>query len=796
MIDHTLRGCRTAPLAGYLKALGIFRLVAEQSGSDVTGRWRDETFVLQSDLSEQDLVDFFVDTYAPTPIVSPWNGGSGFYPSDYSDALDTLRDSDHDRFRPFRDAIAAVRSLSEMPGSLDTVDDVVTTLQEAAQGLNPGKKRSDLEALIAAVCERQPEAHTNLVRNSGLSTNTAGSVPLSELEKQAKTIKGSGKKLVGDWWKVVRKARTQCSQLARQSGKDALLPACRATLPAGSLDWLDAAIAQRADGAPAYNPVLGSGGNEGRLDFSNNFMQQVVGLFFDLEHASTESLFRAAVFSTPSRGLIKASIGQFDPGRAGGYNQGPEIETKATPINPWDFLLMLEGAVLLSSAIGRRSQAHGRNLASIPFTVAFSGVGFESSDSNEAGKAEVWLPVWPNPAGYEEVRYLFGEGRCTVGRRNASNGIDFSRALGSLGVDRGIDSFVRFAFLKRRGESYVALPAGKHPVRYRPALRLLEELDPLLDRLDAFLRGFANIPATFERARRQIDLALFACCEAPDSRRFGNLLRALGRMEAWLAQRERSKEPKLARPLEGLSLEWLRRCDDGSIEIRLAAALASIQATDKVGPIRSNLAGVDPATPWRWAESNRQKRWFGSDLSERLGNLLSQRLMDADRLSASRTPLEGSLQLHPADVVPWILGDTDSGLIEENLWGLTLVNWRRAVPKVLQNRWRRPTVQAPIPRAYALLKLLMTPRPIRDVNIRREPRIVALLQAGRLQEACDVATHRLRVSNLRPYPTRFEEGLDNRRLLAALAWPVLYQRMLESLVLQERPDQLSAQGEA
>jgi CRISPR-associated protein Csx17 len=61
---------RSLPLAGYLKALGVFRLVAEQADTEARGFWRDERFVLRTRLSEHDLIQFFVDSYRPTPVVT------------------------------------------------------------------------------------------------------------------------------------------------------------------------------------------------------------------------------------------------------------------------------------------------------------------------------------------------------------------------------------------------------------------------------------------------------------------------------------------------------------------------------------------------------------------------------------------------------------------------------------------------------------------------------------------------------------------------------------------------------
>jgi CRISPR-associated protein Csx17 len=78
VFDVELSGCRPEPLASYLKALGVLRLVAEQKDRNAAGFWRGEHFVLRSSLDADALVAFFEKEWRPTPIIAPWNGGSGF----------------------------------------------------------------------------------------------------------------------------------------------------------------------------------------------------------------------------------------------------------------------------------------------------------------------------------------------------------------------------------------------------------------------------------------------------------------------------------------------------------------------------------------------------------------------------------------------------------------------------------------------------------------------------------------------------------------------------------------------
>ena len=73
---HQLNGCAPAPLANYLKALGVLRLVGEQVDAQARGWWDGERFCLLTRLSKEELETFFLEQYEPTPLVSPWNDAS------------------------------------------------------------------------------------------------------------------------------------------------------------------------------------------------------------------------------------------------------------------------------------------------------------------------------------------------------------------------------------------------------------------------------------------------------------------------------------------------------------------------------------------------------------------------------------------------------------------------------------------------------------------------------------------------------------------------------------------------
>ncbi|MEK7750272.1 MAG: type I-U CRISPR-associated protein Csx17, partial [Acidobacteriota bacterium] len=438
-----LNGCRSQPLGSYLKALGVLRLVSEQADPESRGWWTDGTFCVESEFDVDDLLTFFLERYSPTPIVAPWNGGSGFYEKDRKDGIDAIAASADQRFGEYRETILGIRSWRE------------------------------LDALAA--------------------------------EKKSSK---AGKKL-------------------KRGGKEDLVRACRNRLCDRAVDWLDAAVVLRTERDPVFPPILGTGGNEGRLDYTNTFMCRLAELVLR-ENPDSPPLLRSALTGELAAGLVQSPTGQYDPGRAGGFNQGPGIEHKDFPTNPWNFILAMEGAVAWAAGVGRRQGIGLPPHAVSPFTVQARAVGYGSAagEDETAARAEIWMPIWTRPACFEEIRFLLREGRAEIGRRQVADGLQFAQAASALGVDRGIKAFVRFSLLKRRGDSYVALPAGQFPVQYLRETDLLQDLDPYLEALE---RGRSS--ARVEAARRNVERAVYDFLLHRGKSLFRAILEALGRLE-------------------------------------------------------------------------------------------------------------------------------------------------------------------------------------------------------------------------------------------------------------------------
>lgn len=599
--------------------------------------------------------------------------------------------------------------------------------------------------------------------------------------------------------------------------KARLLREYRAQLPEAAVLWMDAALILRNEGQ-VFAPLLGTGGNDGRLDFSQNFMGRIVqlGLQESVPAGNARGWLENSLFASVVEGLPNAAVGQFSPGRAGGPNATQGMEGDATD-NPWDFVLMVEGGLILGGAAVRRLAAHTDSRAAFPFSVRPVSVGYASDSEGDSASArgELWLPLWERPAQIAELQKLFGEGRADVGRKSAGNGVDFARAVASLGVDRGIGQFVRLSFLQRSGKAYLAAPVGRFPVRHQRSVDLLAEIDPWLDRF-RFASSDKNAPARFKAALRAIDQAIFDFCRYGGPAFFQKILGALGSAERELAGGERFRSEKRIPPISGLSPDWIAAANDGAAEFQLALALAGIFDPEwKVGPLRGNL---EPVAVWqrkgerlvaKWDETSRSVVWSSTSLPTNCMRVLARRMLDGERRGCESLPLGASNFVSLGTVSHFLAGDLDENRIEELVWGLATVKQRPENAGYRQSDADAP----PLPRAYALLKLLFLPGHLQingqPVRIRPESEILALLEAGRYGEACRIAARRLRVSGLAPLPHARSGGaardgeweeldhlnLDGRRLAGALLLPLARTSVGQLLRLVVRETKVEAQND-
>ncbi|UUX93120.1 type I-G CRISPR-associated protein Cas8g1/Csx17 [Methanoplanus endosymbiosus] len=800
MTDLALKGCTYEPMSSYLSALAVLRLVSEQKDPDAKGWWDDlGVFHLDSCLDEEGLVNFFLEEYHPTPIVSPWNGGSGFNDGDNTDSINAIMEDDSERFAVYRETIRRIRSFPEIPNTDFPVSGLISFLRAEAIEMK-GKKGEEFLELLDNT-EKLAQKVPSLSPNENILSYT-----IEELDNKAKVPKKASAEekkrsaSIKSVMKEAKKIRSQVKQIQKKkgTGKEDIISACRDRLSDQVAEWIDASTLIAPDGKAVYPPILGTGGNDGRFEFSNNFMGCLRSMLLESDNFS-KSLLRNAVLDKKTENLQKISIGQYDPSRTGGFNQGNGIENKDEfKANPWVFILTFEGSIPWASSVvkSKNMKLGGNHLIRSPFTVRSVQVGYSSSSEQEKSRAEIWMPLWKNPTDYKELKLFLSEGRTNVGRDTATNSIEFAEAATSLGVDRGISDFVRYNLLERRGKSYLALPAGIINVHYKEESDLIREINRPLSQIDSALRG-DNVPGSFKSARRKIDKKLYDALIYGGKTNVKSLVSAIGEFEKLVSQSGNGNDPVIKKPISGLSPRWIEFADDGSLEVRIAAAIASIGPTGSVGSVRANISHVDPKNPYQWDKGRGQFAWEGNSVYARLSSVLARRMMDANRLGVKYNPLWGAIRISEEDISAFIEGRIDESLLENLIFGFSWINWNKKdeigeLRKYLfkgDGGWNTPVKQGFVSRPYALLKLLFLPDGIKKgdtkIAVKPEPSVISLLCANRINDACKIADRRLRTKDFIPVTNSFPDGKDGVRISAALLIPLGKEGRLKKLVLKE-----------
>lgn len=153
-----LRGCTATPLAGYLKALGVLRLISSPSNhahgvaadAHARGWWESGDFHLATRLESEGLIRFFLDDYAPSAIIAPWNGASGFYPKDNKEGIGPLHREVAPRFRAIAEGVEAATDEIQQRGWNERPEgDAKASLMAALRGRLADSALLWLDATVA-----------------------------------------------------------------------------------------------------------------------------------------------------------------------------------------------------------------------------------------------------------------------------------------------------------------------------------------------------------------------------------------------------------------------------------------------------------------------------------------------------------------------------------------------------------------------------------------------------------------------------------------------------------------------
>jgi CRISPR-associated protein Csx17 len=537
------------------------------------------------------------------------------------------------------------------------------------------------------------------------------------------------------------------------------------------IDWLDTCYVL-SDDSKKFMPVLGTGGNEGNGSYFSVYLQALDMMLLQSRERS-RGLLENSLYSRGSPKLEDISPGQFSPGSIAEVNATEGYRKKRNLVNPWDFILAMEGSLMFAGMASRRYNTNSSGNASFPFIVTPSASGsshLSSMDSKGYFESEIWVPVWTNPASLVELETLFGEGRAMVGRRQARDGLDFARSVSSLGVDRGIGSFVRYGRMKRQGSgtnaNAIAVPLGQIEVRDDRGVDLIADIDTWLGKLRRACSN-DNTANKLGSGLRRLEDSIFRLCAAGGRHRLLDLLMEIGRMERTLSMTPNVSVP----PFTGLHPQWVGQSYDGTPEFRIALSLASVYNKD-LGPLRLQMEPIkwDKGRMSGWANDTKVV-WTQGSLPMNLSLVLKRRMMEASRSDIEHCPSDGKSTTSLADVQSFIEGTTDDVKINDLIWAFNCLRWGETVPSEHLPRTEGGRIGS-ISRAYAALKLVHLPGNLvpetsngsirysisrdnkKGIRIAPTPEILSLLMTGRGSDAISLAYRRIKVSGLTPLSSK------------------------------------------
>jgi CRISPR-associated protein Csx17 len=677
---HVLPGLRPEPLAGYLAGLGLIRVLGEQADPRATAAWTPDGLTITTEVP--DIARWLSEEYVPTPVLSPWNGGSGFGSKDKEPLrrLDILRNHPSPRLANLRIAI-------------NVAEGVVSAARDAGWITESGVAEKD---------------------------------------------------------RVVLEFRNRCP--------DELLP------------WIDATIVL-ADDNTFFPPILGTGGNDGRLEFSTNFHQQLIDVIgtTDKDQARSVMTARDLLAGTQSATLSDVPIGQFDPGNAGGPGSS-RFGAAVSLANPWSYILVVEGSLLFASSAARRNQ-HAAGRAAMPFTVNPSPDGSASGAAGEESRGEVWAPVWGKEFTLAEIRQLFAEARASWRGRPARRAVDFYAATRSLGVARGIDEFVRYGLQRRNGLAFAAVPLDRIAVREKTAVQLNAKVEDWTARVSG-----SDASTVVAEASRGFQKAHLEFARDGEPRALARMLAALTTLEMAVSRSRRAKEAVPARyaPPAGAFLEQLAKI--GSAELRIAIGIASCATWPAEGPARSMRQILLPVDPGGWRDAPIVSGFGTRPLASVLADVLICRSRTAAaEHNAARfrgvPTFRSGIPVPAADLHALAGGRLDEKALDLLLRACLALNWQK-----VRYQWDHKQPDIPVATLGLLHPLALGLRP---GNARDEPAdepVTALsrewatcLAAGQVTKVHQEAVARLRQAGWTAVAAPpAQAGVNGTRIAAAL----------------------------
>lgn len=401
----------------------------------------------------------------------------------------------------------------------------------------------------------------------------------------------------------------------------------------------------------SFNPLLGSGGNAGKRDFSKGWRAAANALATTLRQADEQhqaAITKAKNYCEKAR--TKAGAKKSEAARqkavaaanekyqtaitaaeyqrravveprddlrclllglpiqreASGFNGGSwfseatkvynsgQSPARDGQISPWAMVLACEGLAFLAGGASRRLGARAaRAVGAFPFITQPIAASAEKEADRLRG--EIWTPLWRRPMSLAETSTLFSRGRAELHGRGALTPGAFATVIRRRGVDAGVSEFRRYTLgrttssntFESRLEARFSVDTGAEQVG-EAAAATLERIKALIEQ-----GGFPRDGKRFVGLRGPIESGLLDVASERHHSEAGialldTIVRALDRID----RNRRFREGKVR--WEPLPLEWLPSMfadEQPGVEARLALSLVS--AFPETLPFASFRFGVE-----------------------------------------------------------------------------------------------------------------------------------------------------------------------------------------------------------
>lgn len=788
-----LRGCAPEPLGSYLKALGVFRLIAEQADPGARAWWQGGVLWLQSKWSPEEITEFFLSgigesknpIYSPTPIFAPWGGRPGFY-----------RDGNKEAKARLARILAHGRKTDRFSDAAKTIRAIRCQLRQR-EWLKTKPKKEKLGVLTSA-------------RNSWPVSAIAWFDACLAIEEDPRFgfLYGTGGNegsadITNNFWELIEeviglpKPQPQSEEMLRS----AIFGTARTagTSRSAGQHFPSATdspnVGQEFTGSTSANPwdvvlmmegcVLFSGAATKRL---SQYGKGKVAFPFMLDHVAT---------GEP----------QTSP------RDEPKQDAKVVKCRA-EFWMPLWGYPSTLSEI-KALLAEGR---------LQRATGDASTDSLQAMEAISLLAISKGIAAFHRVGLFERRGK----------GYYVAASLGDYPVPRQPHplSGLLAELAPVRDQAYRNLREGPGvPDRVVVARRQMSTaLAAILNR-----HGQENQTEPNDPVRVLFSVGNLECEVSLLKDRARRLTPCPPLSGGWHERAANTAEHRLAHAIASIT-SWGERESQG----RPAPA---------VGAIRTNLLPVAPrGNTWQWDDTSRAAVWARSaSLTDNLAAVLRRRLIDSTRGKGDGLPLWSGYGARFADLLKLWQREIDEQWLADLIHALALIDTGTWNPDGIDRRqrkqdptpdlhssavwfdaddnprmksdaptWRRQSLfpldelrcAFELPRIYALLKLCfvggrLPARPVEGETVGRtgdEPyppsvaEVLNLLQAGRLPEAVGLAVRKLRSKG---YPAIFDPRLsdapeitmstaDCRRLTGLLLIPIRHAGALAALAIKPR----------